>query len=82
MMSLTDFVHKHKIKIKGTWLTKKYRVFFSIGLDKVVICPRNRPFSSDVRIIKVQPTKWTHWVVFKNGKFFHSNGCSPRKRIY
>ena len=75
MMPFIGFIHKYKLKNKATSNIKIYQVFFSIGLDNVDINLRNGPFSSDIGIVKLHPSKRTHWVAYITEKYFDSYGC-------
>ena len=58
MITFNDFVHKHKLKNKATSNVKIYEVWKQIGLDsKVGIYLRDGPFSSDIGIVKLHPSK-------------------------
>ena len=39
------------------------------------------PFSSDVGIVNLHPSKGTRWVAYINENFFDSYGCSPPQRL-
>ena len=72
MMSFNVFVHKYKLKNKATSKIKIYQVLCSIGLDNVGIYLKDGPFSSDIGIVNLHPTKGTHWVVYINEICFDS----------
>ena len=80
-MSFNDFVKKFDLKNKARSNIKIQRVLTSIGLDNVKIYLRDGPFSSDIGIVNLHPSKGTHWVCYINGKFFDSYGCSPPKKL-
>ena len=66
-MTFNDFVHKHKLKNKATTNIKLYEVLKNIRLDtKVGIYLRDGPFSSDLGIVNLHPSKGTHWVCYIN----------------
>ena len=49
-------------------------------MDYVEIYLRDRPFSSDIGIVNLHPTKGIHWVCYINGNYFDSYGVvSPKK---
>ena len=75
MILCEDCVHKHNIKNKATSNIKIQQVLGSFGWDKVGIYLRDRPFSSDLGIVTLQPSKGTHWVRYANENFFDSYGC-------
>ena len=49
--------------------------------NDVGISVRDGPFSSDIEIIHLHPPKGTHWVVYKNEKYFDSHGSSPFQKL-
>ena len=83
MMSFNDFIHKYSLKNKATSNIKIYQVLPSIGLDNVdmYMYLRDRPFSSDVQVAKLDQSKGTHWVAYINEKLFDSYGCSPPQKL-
>ena len=68
------------MKNKATSNIKTQQVLSFIGLDNVGIFLRDGPFSSDVGIINLHPTKGTHWVSCINENYFDSYGCAPPKK--
>ena len=76
-----DFVRKHNLKNKATSNIKIQRDLHSIGLNKVGIYLRDRPFESDIGIVNLHPSKRTHWVCYIIENFFDSYGCSPPKKL-
>ena len=82
MMSFNDFVHQYKSKNKATSNLKIYEVLKKIGLDsKVRIYLRDGPFSSDIGIVNLHPSKGTHWVCYLNENYFDSYACVPPKKL-
>ena len=82
MMSFNDFVQKQTLKNKATSKIKVYEVLKKIGLDsKVGIYSRDGPFSSDIGIVKLHPSKGTHWVCYINESYFDSYGCVPPRKL-
>ena len=81
MMSFNDFVKKFDLKNKATSNIKIQKFLTSIGLDNVGIYLRDGPFSSNIGIVILHPSKGTHWVVYMNENYFDSYGCSPRKKL-
>ena len=75
MTLFNDFVRKYKLKNKATSNIKIQKVLTSIGLDNVNIYLRDGPFSSDIGIVNLHPSKGTHWVCYINENFFDSYGC-------
>ena len=81
MMSINDFVKNFDLKNKATSNIKIQKVLSSIGLDNVNIYLRDGPFSRDIGIVNLQPSKGTHWVCYINQNYFDSYGCSPPKKL-
>ena len=42
---------------------------------------KNGPFSSDIGIVNLHPSKGTHWVCYKKESFFDSYSCVPLKKL-
>ena len=81
-MSFNEFVCKHKLKNKATSNIKIYEVLKNIGLDsKGGIYLRDGPFSSDIGIVNLHPSKGTHWVCYINENYFDSYGCVCPKKL-
>ena len=81
-MLFNDFVHKYNLEKKATSNIKIYEVLKNIGIDtKVVIFLRDGPFSSDIGIVNLHPSKSTHWVCFMNKNYFDSYGCVPPQKL-
>ena len=74
-MTFNDFGQKYNLKNKATSNIKVQKVLTSIGLDKVNIYLRDGPFSSDIGIVNLHPSKGTHWVCYKNENHFDSYDC-------
>ena len=62
--SFMDFVHKYKINNKATSNIKNFQNIFFIRLENVYMNLGDGPFSSDVGIINLYPSKGTHWVIY------------------
>ena len=60
MMLFKVFFEKNDLKNEATSKIKIYQVLLSLSLSDVVIYLRNGPFSSDVGIVNLHPTKGTH----------------------
>ena len=75
MVTFSDFIHKYKLKYKATSTKKIQQILSSIGLDNVKSYLRDGPFSSDIGIVNLHPTKRTHWVCYINANCFDSYGC-------
>ena len=54
-------------------------IILTLGLDNVRINWRDGPFSSDIEIVNLHPSKGTHWVVYMNENYFDSYACPPPK---
>ena len=80
MMSFNEFIKKHNLRNKATSNIKIQQVLNSIGLNNIEIYLRDGPFSSDIGIVNLHPSKGTHWVTYINENYFDSYGCvSPKK---
>ena len=75
MMSFNYFVYKHDSKNKATSNIKIYQ-----GLDNVDIYVRDGPFSSDIGIINLHPSKRTYWVLYIHECYLDSYGITPSKK--
>ena len=53
---------------------KKQQILNSIGLDNVGIYLRDGPFSTEIRIVNLHPSKGTHWVCYINENYYDSFG--------
>ena len=74
-MTFNDFVDKYNLKNKGT-SNLKYEVMKKIGLDsKAGNYLGDGPFSSDIGIVNLHPSRGTHWVCYKNESYFDSYDC-------
>ena len=80
-MSFNDFVHKYNLKNKATSSMKIQKVLTSIGLDNINIYLRDGPFSTDVGIVNLHPSKGTHWVCYINENYFDSYACVCPKKL-
>ena len=69
MISFNDFVHKYDLKNKDTSNKKGFQVLFSIGLDNVDIYLRDRPFSIDIGMVNLHPSKGTQQLAYINEIF-------------
>ena len=81
MMSFIDFFHEHDLKNKAKSNIKFYEVSASLFLKDMGIHLGDGPFSSDLEIVKLHPTKGKNWVVYINENYFDSYGCGPPKRL-
>ena len=81
MMRFKDFVKRFDLKNKATSNMKIQKVLTSIGLDNVNIYLRDGPFSSDIGIVNLHPSKGSHWVCYKNENYFDSYGVVCPKKL-
>ena len=81
MMLFNDFVHRYKLKNKATSNIKKQQVLDSFGLDNVGICLRDVPFSTDIGIVNLHPSKRSHWVCYMHQNYFDSYGVVCPKKL-
>ena len=82
MITFNDFVHKHNLKNKATSNIKIQKVLTSVGLDNVNIYLRYGPFSSDIGIVNLHPSKGTHWVCYINENYFDTYGIICPKKLF
>ena len=80
-MIFNDFVLNYNLKNKATSNIEIYQVLCSIGLNNVGIYLGDGPFESDIEIVKLHPSKGTHWVCYVNEFNFDSYGCAPPKKL-
>ena len=73
-MVFNDFLKKDNLKNKATSNIKIQQVLSSLSLNDVGIHLRDGPFSSDIGIVNLHPSKGTHWVCYINEKYFDSYG--------
>ena len=77
-MSFNDFVHNYGLE-KATSNTRIRQMLSSLSLSDVGTILGDGLFMSDVRIVRVHPSKITHWVTYNNQNYFDSNGCSSKQ---
>ena len=81
-MTFNEFVHTHKLKNKATSNIKIYEVMKNIAQDKKTEnYLRDGPFSSDIGIVNIHPSKGTHWVCYINEHYFDSYGVVCPKKL-
>ena len=73
-MTFNDFFKKYKLKNQATSNRKIQQVLSCISLKDVGIYLRDGPFSSDIGIVNLHPSKGTHWVCYINENYFDSYG--------
>ena len=81
MTSFNDFIEKYKIKNKATSNIEIQQVHDSIGLDNIGIYLKDGPFKFDISIVKIQPYRGTHWILYKNESFPDRYGCVCPKKL-
>ena len=72
MMTFNDFIKKHNLRKKATSNNKIQQVLSSLFLDDVGIYLRDGPFSSDIGVGNLHPSKGTHWICYINENYFES----------
>ena len=80
-MTFNDFIKKNKLKIKATSNIKIQQVLNSIGLINVNIYIRGGPFSSDIGIVNLHPTRSSHWVSYIHEYYFDSYWITPPRKL-
>ena len=80
-MTFNDFVQKYKFKKRPTNIRNNYQVISSFSLNDVDIYLQDGPFSSDIGIVKLHPSKGTHWVAYMNENYFDNYGWSPPQKL-
>ena len=80
-MTFDDFIKKYKLKNKATSNLKIQQVLDSIGLKNVGIYLRDGPFSTDIRIVNLHPSKGSHWICYINENYFDSYGVVCPKKL-
>ena len=59
-MTFNEFIKKFDLKNKSTSNIKIQKILTSIGLENVNIYLRDGPFSNDIGIVILHPSKGTH----------------------
>ena len=81
MITLNDFIKKHKLRNKATSNIKIQQVLSSLSLNEVGIYLRDGPFSSDIGIVNLHPSKGSHWVCYIDENYFDSYGVVCPKKL-
>ena len=81
MTSFNGFVLKNNLKNKATSNIKIQQILSYLGLSDVGIYLRDGPFSTDIGIVNLHPSKGTHWVCYINENYFDSYGCVCPKKL-
>ena len=66
---------------KATSIIRIQQVLPSFTLNDVGIYLRDGPFSSDIGIVSLHPSKGTHWVCYINEDYFDIYGCVCPKKL-
>ena len=69
------------MKNKATSIIKIHQALSFLSRNYVGVYLRDGPFSSDIGIVNLRPSKGTHWVVYINENYFDSYGCGPPKKL-
>ena len=81
MITLNDFIKKHKLRNKATSNIKIQQVLSSLSLNEIGIYLRDGPFSSDIGIVNLHPSKGSHWVCYIDENYFDSYGVVCPKKL-
>ena len=81
MMTLNDLINKYNLKKKGTSNIKIQQVLSSLGLNDIEIFLKDGPYSSDIGVVILHPTRGTHLVYYINENYFDSYGCVPPQKL-
>ena len=81
MITLNDFIKKHKLRNKATSNIKIQQVLSSLSLNEVGIYLRDGPFSGDIGIVNLHPSKGSHWVCYIDENYFDSYGVVCPKKL-
>ena len=80
-MTFNDSVHKYILKNKTPSDIKIYQVLSFLFLNNVGIYLGDGPFSADIGIVSLHPSKDTHWVFYIIENYFDSFGCVRPKKL-
>ena len=80
-MSFNDFIKKYNLKNKATSNKKIQQVLSSLSLNEAGIYLIDGPFSSDIGIVNLHPSKGGHWVCYINENYFDSYGVFCPKKL-
>ena len=79
-MSFNDFFHKYNLENKATSNIIIQQALGSIGIDNGIYL-RDGPFSSDIGIVNLHPSKGSHWLLYINENYFDSKGRVPPPKL-
>ena len=80
-LSFKDFVEKYGLKNEATSNVKIKEILKLMNITGCGIYMRDDKFNTTSGIVNTHPTKGTHWVMYKNQKYFDSYGCPPPTNI-
>ena len=80
-MTFNDFIKKYNLKNKSTSNIKIQQVLDSIRLNNVNIYLGDGPFSGDIGIVNLHPSKGSHWTCYIDENYFDSYGCVCPKKL-
>ena len=81
ILTFNDFIKKYNLKNKATSNIKIQQVLSSLSLNDVGIYLRDGPFSSDIGIVNLHPSRGTHWVCYINENYFDNYGIVCPKKL-
>ena len=81
MITFNETIKKYKLKNKPTSNIKTQQVLSSISLKDVGIYLRDGPFKSDIGVVKLHPSKGSHWICYRNENYFDSYGVVCPKKL-
>ena len=81
ILTFNYFIKKYNLKNKATSNIKIQHIVSSLGLNDVGIYLRDSPFSTDIGIVNLHPSRGSHWVSYINENYFDSYGCVPPKKL-
>ena len=80
-MSFNDYIKKYNLRNKATSDIKIQQVLDSMRLNNVGVYLRDGPFSCDIGLVNLHPSKGTHWICYINENYFDSYGCVCPKKL-
>ena len=80
-MLFNEFIKKYKLKNTATSNIKRQQVLSFLFLNGVGIYLRDGPFSSDIGLVNLHPSKGTHWLLYIDESYFDSYGITPPKKL-
>ena len=80
-LSFKEFVGKYRLTNEATSNVKIKENLDILKLNSTRIYMRDDKFTTSSGIVKLHPTKGTHWVMFVNEFYFDSYGCPSPTNI-